>query len=189
MTIPSDLPRRTFTVRDVELMVEAGIITEDERVELIFGELIPMNPKGIRHETLKMLIMLRFARVRPPHALFIPETTFHLSPDTYIEPDFVVFPKAAGVTGLTAASALLAIEIADSSLSFDLGTKAAIYAHFNVRELWVIDADRDRIHVHRAPDNGRYTSIAAFGAKDLVTPTFAPAEFALMLAELDAEAG
>jgi Uma2 family endonuclease len=187
-TLPADIQRRTFTVRDIELMVEAGIIAERERIELIFGELIRMNPKGIRHETIKMLMMLRFARLRPPDVLFIPETTFRLSPDTYIEPDFVVFPGQAGVAGLTAASALLAIEIADSSLAFDLGAKAEVYAYFGIRELWVVDATADQIHVHRKPEDGRYTEIATFGSDDLVTPAEAPAAFALRLSELEAEA-
>ncbi len=183
-----DLPRRTFTVEDVERMIVSGIMREDERVELIFGELIPMNAKGIRHEVVKMALMMRWAHICPPDIQFIPETTFRLSRDTFLEPDFLVFPKSSGLRGLTGSSALLAVEIADSSLPFDLGAKAQVYAHFGVRELWVIDVARERIHVHHTPEDDRYINLATFSAEELVTPRHAPVAFALRLSELDTDA-
>jgi Uma2 family endonuclease len=188
-TLPRDLPRRTFTVSEIEQMCEAGIMLEDERVELIFGELIPMNSKGARHETVKLLLMLRWARLRPAHVLFIPETTFRLSVDTFVEPDFVVFPAGAGVKGLTPSSAMLAVEIADSSLSFDTKIKPQVYAYFGIPELWVIDAIHDQIHVFRSPVEGRYAETMVLGADESVTPVVAPEAFSLRLSELDAEDG
>jgi Uma2 family endonuclease len=185
--LPRDLPRRTFTVREIEQMCEAGIMLEDERVELIFGELIPMNPKGVRHESFKLLLNLRWARLRPPDVLFIPETTFRLSPDTYVEPDFVVFPSGAGVKGLTPSSALLAVEIADSSLRFDSKIKPQVYAYFGIPELWVIDAINDKLHVFRTPIDGRYTETSVLTATQTVTPLVAPSAFALSLTELERE--
>ena len=72
----------------------------------------------------------------------IPETTFRLSPDTYLEPDVVIYARTTGLKGLRGDNALLVVEIADSSLRYDIGRKAALYASFGVRELWVIDAVR-----------------------------------------------
>ena len=51
------LPRRRFTVAEVEAMVAAGVMDEDERVELIGGELVPMSPKGNHHEVLKTALL------------------------------------------------------------------------------------------------------------------------------------
>ena len=51
------LPRRRFTVAEVEAMVAAGVMEEDERVELIGGELVPMSPKGIQHEVVKIALL------------------------------------------------------------------------------------------------------------------------------------
>ena len=72
------LPRRRFTVAEVEAMVAAGVMEEDERVELIGGELVPMSPKGIQHEVVKASaapsVVPRLARrssawsLRPPFA-------------------------------------------------------------------------------------------------------------------------
>ena len=59
------LPRRRFTVAEVEAMVAAGVMEEDERVELIGGELVPMSPKGRRHETVKTALVDRWIRARP----------------------------------------------------------------------------------------------------------------------------
>ena len=66
--------------------------------------------------------------------------TFHLSADTYLAPDVVVYPRTSGLEALSGPSVLLVVEIADSSLRYDSTSKAALYASFGVRELWVIDA-------------------------------------------------
>ncbi len=52
-TAAEDLPRRRFTIAEVEAMVAAGVMDEDERIELIGGELVPMSPKGFAHEAVK----------------------------------------------------------------------------------------------------------------------------------------
>ena len=88
------LPRRRFTVVEVEAMVAAGVMDEDERVELIGGELVPMSPKGNHHEVVKIALLRRWYRVAPDDLDLAPETTFRLSDDTYLEPDVVVFPSA-----------------------------------------------------------------------------------------------
>jgi Uma2 family endonuclease len=178
------LPRRRFTVKEVERMSEVGLL-RDERIELIGGELIPMNPKGSRHEVLKTRLLRQWYRVAPDTIELIPETTFRLAVDTYLEPDVVIFDRAVGIKRLDGGNALLAVELSDSSLAFDLGPKALVYAHFGIRELWVIDATTNTIHVHREPVDGHYQSITPWHADDLVVPAFAPTEFALRLADLD----
>jgi Uma2 family endonuclease len=179
------LPRRGFTVKEVERMSEVGLLRAEERVELIGGELIPMNPKGSRHEMLKAALLKRWYRAAPDDVVLIPETTIRLAVDTYLEPDVVVFDRAVGIKRLDGGNILLAVEISDSSLAFDLGPKALVYAHFGIRELWVIDAITSTIHVHREPVDGHYQSITPWHADDLVVPAFAPTPFALRLADLD----
>ncbi len=90
------LPRRRFTVAEVEAMVEAGVMEEDERVELIGGELVPMSPKGNQHEVVKIALLSTAGIGRALTIAPAPETTFRLSEDTYLEPDVVVYPSAAG---------------------------------------------------------------------------------------------
>ena len=107
------LPRRRFTVAELEQMTAAGILGEDERIELIGGEVVPMAPKDNQHEILKTALSIYWARRLPGDLLFTTETTFRLTPDTYLEPDFVFYPKASGIKGLTAATAKLVVEIAN----------------------------------------------------------------------------
>jgi Uma2 family endonuclease len=179
------LPRRRFTVAEVEAMVAAGVMEEDERVELIGGELVPMSPKGNQHEVVKTALVDRWIRLRPDECRLTPETTFCLSADTYLEPDVVIYSRSTGLKGLTGPGVLLVVEIADSSLRYDMGRKAALYASFGVRELWVIDAVKLTTRVFRAPSPSGYGETQDLGASDRLVPRFAPQEFALRLDELE----
>jgi len=178
------LPRRRFTVAEVEAMVAAGIMDEDERVELIGGELAPMSAKGIHHEALKVALDDHWVGLRSRTCVVAPETTFRLSDDTFLEPDFVIYPRASRLKSLSQSNVLLVVEIADSS-GYDRGRKAALYASFGVRELWVIDAVKRTTRVFRKPSAEGYGETLDFGESDLLTPEFAPPEFALRLDELE----
>ena len=178
------LPRRRFTVAEVEAMVAAGVMEEDERVELIGGELVPMSPKGNPHELVKSALVDRWIRSRPDDCRLTQETTFRLSEDTYLELDIVIYPRPTGLRGLTAANALLVVEIADSSLRSDTGRKAALYASFGIRELWVIDAVRLATRVSRDPAADGYRE-SDYTASERIVPAFAPDAFALRLDELE----
>ncbi|WP_206453441.1 Uma2 family endonuclease [Aurantimonas marina] len=158
------LRRRPFTVAEIEAMVRAGIMHEHEHVELIGGEIVPMSPKGIRHERLKTFVNRELARQLPDDLAFTPETTFRLSSDTFLEPDFVVYDKAVGLEGLNGATCLLAIEISDTSLTWDRGRKAEIYAAFGIEELWVVDAVRLETRVHRQPTPTGYRLVSDHAA-------------------------
>ena len=113
------------------------------------------------------------------------ETTFRLSEDTYLDPDVLIFPCASGLEGLTGASVLLVVEIADSSLRYHIGRKAGLYASFGIRELWVIDAVRMTARVFREPAADGYRNASDFGPADRITPLIAPEAFALRLDALE----
>jgi len=155
-------------------MVEAGIVLEDERVELIGGELVPMPPKGNRHEVLKTKLMIEWARRLPDGVLFTPETTFRLSDDTYLEPDFTFYDASVGLRGLNGDNALLVVEIADSSFAYDIGRKAGLYASFGIREMWVIHAVRLDTRIHRQPSEDGYRDVADFPSSVTLTPYLLP---------------
>ena len=179
------LPRRRFTVAEVEAMVAAGVMEEDERVELIGGELVPMSPKGNQHEVVKAALLQRWYRVSPDAFGLVPETTFRLSEDTYLEPDVVIYPRASGIRGLSANTVLLVVEIADSSLRYDTGRKAALYASFGIRELWVVDAVQLTTRMFRESAADGYRSAQDFGPAERLVPVVAPEVFALRLDELE----
>jgi Uma2 family endonuclease len=178
------LPRRRFTVAELEAMVAAGILDEDERIELIGGEVVPMSPKGDHHEIVKRALTIHWARRLPERFTFATETTFRLTPGTYIEPDYVFWDNDAGIRGLKPGIAHFAVEIADSSYAYDTGRKAGIYASFGIPELWVIHAVRLETRVFRKPSPEGYLEIADHGAGAELIPAFAP-ELAVTLSALD----
>lgn len=182
-TAAEGLERRRWSVAEVEAMVRAGIIDESERIELIEGEVVPMGPKGIAHERLKIALNLYWARRLPEEFHFAQETTFRMSADTFVEPDFVFWRTSDGLANLGPRTALLAVELADSSLGFDLGRKARLYAKFAVPVLWVIDAKRLVTHVFEEPGEDGYARTAKVTAKKTLSPAFAP-DLAVRLAEL-----
>ena len=75
-TAAEGLPRRRFTVADLEAMVQAGILDENERVELIGGELVPMSPKGDSHEDVKVPLVDHWIRQRTDVTAVVQETAF-----------------------------------------------------------------------------------------------------------------
>jgi Uma2 family endonuclease len=181
--ITQGLPRRKFTVAEVERMTRKGLFLEDERFELIEGEIIPMSPKGNWHENVKQQLIEHFTDRRGKTYRIIPETTFRLSKMTFIEPDFLVYPADVAIGGITGANVLLAVEVADSSLAYDLRRKPMLYAHFGIRELWVIDARKRETTIHLDPADDAYRSVAAHGPDARLTPSLAP-ELAVTLADL-----
>ncbi|MBE7220206.1 MAG: Uma2 family endonuclease [Caulobacteraceae bacterium] len=179
------LDRRAFTIADMERMVEVGILAPDERVELIGGELVPMSAKGSRHEAIKAALNYRWGRACPDGFLFVPETGLRLDAQTYVEPDFVVVSRTKRLAEVTGPDVLLAVEVADSSLDFDLHRKPRVYAAFGVRELWVIDARRRLVHRHdRVTPNG-YSQVDLVDAATHLMPRHAPEAFALSLDSLE----
>jgi Uma2 family endonuclease len=178
------LPRRHFTFAELEQMSAAGILHEDEHIELIGGDIVAMFPRGERHEVLKTALTIYWAPKLPSDLLFITETTFRMSDDTYFEPDFVFYPKEGGWKGLGATTAKLVVEVADSSLGYDIGRKAALYASFGIAELWVIHAVTQQTRIHRAPTATGYRSNVDLPSTETLVPELVPA-MAVRLADLD----
>ncbi len=180
------LPRRRFTVAEVEAMVAAGVMEEDERVELIGGELVPMSPKGNHHEVMKAALLRSLVSARPDEIQpRRPRPPFASAKTPISSPTSSSIPARAASEGLTGANVLLVVEIADSSLRYDTGRKAALYASFGIRELWVIDAVRLTTRVFREPAADGYRNASDFGPADQLTPLIAPEAFALRLDELE----
>jgi Uma2 family endonuclease len=177
------LPRRRWSVAEIEEMVAKGIIAEDERFELIGGEVVPKSPKGARHEFVKIALNRFFQRTAPDHIEIAPETTLRLDKDSFVEPDFCVFRRGLDLKALDGAAVLLAVEIADTSLAYDMGRKSQIYAAYGVRELWVVNANTLVTRVHRQVSQGRYGQVKDEPYGQALEPELAR-ELAVSLADL-----
>jgi Uma2 family endonuclease len=178
------LPRRRWTVAEIEAMVARGIILEDERFELIGGEVVPMSPKGARHELVKAeLQQFWFPRIVGSPVSLVTETTLYIGVDDFREPDFLFWPRAIPLKDVTADAAILIVEVADTSLAYDLSVKAPAYARLGLPEYWVIDARRLVTRIHREPGPDGYPDPLEAGPGDLLEPINAPF-LAVRLADL-----
>ena len=167
-TAAEGLPRRRFTVAEVEAMVAAGVMEEDERVELIGGELVPMSPKGNHHEVVKIALPTvgigcrgrHRSRQRPPSGL----ATIPISNRTswYFRARWNPRPQSPMCCSSSKSP--------NSSRRYDMGRKAALYASFGIRDLWVIDAVKLTARVFRQPGAGGYRETLDFGPGDLLAP-------------------
>jgi Uma2 family endonuclease len=178
-------PRRSFTVAEIRRMVEAGIIAEDENFELIEGELVAKFPKGNGHEIVKAALGEIFARRAPDVLRLAIETSLYLDERTFVEPDLCLYPKRILPDDVKGADVLLAIEVAASSMSYDRGLKARIYARHGVGELWVVDAAKRETWVHRQPGaDGQWGSITKVAGDERLSPVALP-DLAIRMVDLD----
>jgi Uma2 family endonuclease len=155
---------RRFTIEEYYRLVEAGILEEDARVELLDGQIIPMAPIGPEHHWILDTLTRTFNRqedgrfgVGPGRSLPIPR---HNVP----EPDLVIY--RSGVSRrrhLTAADVLLVVEIADSTLTRDLGFKADLYRAAKIPEYWVVDVRNQCLRVFTLTGDRYETTIVREG--------------------------
>ena len=178
------LPRRRWSVAEIEAIVAKGIVGEDERFELVGGEVVPMCPKGRRHEVLRSELALFMTRRASDDLMVVAEAQLNLTDDTYLLPDILVHPKAIKVPDVRGPTALLVVEISDSSLSYDLLTKAPQYASHGVREYWVINAQTLVTTIHRQPAGSTYAQVERLEADDRLIPEAVP-QLAVTLRDLD----
>jgi Uma2 family endonuclease len=113
----------------------------------------------------------------------ITETTLYISDDEFREPDFLFWPRSIPLKDVTARNALLIVEVADSSLGYDLGAKADAYAALGLPELWVINANTLLTSVHRDPAPAGYPEPHKVRPDELLAPQLAP-QLAVRLTDL-----
>jgi Uma2 family endonuclease len=178
------LPRWCWTVAEVERMAAAGFFTEYDQFELLGGEIVPTSPAGRRHEIIRIELAHRMARLAPEDVMVAQVPQFNLSPDTFVKPDILVHPDAIQTYDLQGSDALLVVEVAETSLSYDLKTKLSLYALHGVREYWVINAITLMTNLYRQPAGTAYAVKDEVPPCDRLVPFLAP-ELAVSLAELD----
>ena len=163
-------PRR-FTRAEYDRLIELGFF-QRERIELIHGVLCRMSPIGIAHANavvrLGKLLTMRVgdrAQVRA-------QQPFCACDESEPEPDIAIVPEAEYTAHPD--SALLIIEVADSSLEYDRETKAPLYAASGVPEYWILNLIERTLEIHTSPDGARYASIERVGVGKSAAPRAFP---------------
>ncbi len=149
--------RHRITAEDYYKMGEVGIFTENDRVELIEGEIIDMTPIGSQHAYLLDKLNRVFTKQAPENTLVRIQNPLRL--DNYNEPE----PDLALVTNKDYAThhpspidTLLVVEIADSSITYDTKVKTPLYSQHNIPEVWLINVSDHIVQIFQQPENGDY---------------------------------
>ena len=159
MAVETSVELRRFTFDDVLRMVETGVLDPDARVELYDGVLIRMSPEGIDHfGSGGVWTRLLHEAYRTTGHQVRENATLYLDERSFFEPDFMVF-TADDFRWPIPETTILIIEIANTSLAYDLGSKAERYARWGLREYWVLDVPARTLIVHRDPGPDGYGAI------------------------------
>ena len=167
--------RRRFMVDDYERMAAAGILTEDDRVELIAGEIVEMSPIGDRHVGCVNVLADLLADLVRREALISVQNPIRLSADGEPQPDIALLRRGAPRAVPTPDDVLLVIEVADSSRDYDRGVKLPLYAAAGIKEAWLVDLVAEIIERHTDPYDGVYRRIAPARRGESLSSTVLPA--------------
>lgn len=154
MTVPVvELPPcfRPLRVEEYDRLIDQGVF-DGTHVELIGGVLVEMSPQGDRHIGVILYLNRLLVRLAADDLVVSVQSPLITDEVSEPEPDFAVLPWRDYRRHGKPREALLVIEVASSSLSFDLGEKARRYALANCPEYWVVDVNDKTVHVHRRPD-------------------------------------
>ncbi|MDQ3701276.1 MAG: Uma2 family endonuclease, partial [Chloroflexota bacterium] len=185
-TRASALAPHRFTAAEYYRMVEAGILGEDDRVELLGGQIVDMSPINPPHAATVDRSVRVFTRAVGDRALIRNQNPLDLGEYDAPEPDLaLVQPRADEYAEAhpTAAAVLLLVEVADSSLVYDRHVKLPLYAAAGVREAWILNLQERRLEVSQEPREDGYAVTRVYRASERLAPLVFP-ELDIAVADL-----
>jgi Uma2 family endonuclease len=153
--------RRTWTADEYHRMAEVGILHEDDRVELIDGEIVNMSPLGSRHIACVNRLSKLLERRIGDTTIVQTQSSIRLNDVSEPQPDIAVLRLRADyyADSLPAPSdVLLVIEVADTSLNYDQHVKLPRYADAAIAEVWIVDVARSMLTCYTDPRQGFYAN-------------------------------
>ena len=169
--------RRRFTVAEYYAMADAGILTRDDRVELLDGDIILMPPIGNWHQSEIDQLTHYLQRQLDARAIVRVQGPTRLSDVSEPQPDIMLLkwrddfyrdghPDSSDV--------LLLIEVSDTTIDYDRGRKLSAYARAGVQEVWIVSREDRRIEAYTEPSEGAYDNVRHAGPTDAIAPQAFP---------------
>ncbi|MDX2245779.1 MAG: Uma2 family endonuclease [Bacteroidia bacterium] len=166
------LERRLLSVHDYHLMSDAGILTGDDRVELLNGEIVTRSPIGSKHAGYVGKITAVLNKILDGKAIIFPQNPIKISDYSEPEPDISVLllrddfyisrlPEPGDI--------YLVIEVSDSTLEKDREVKLPLYALAGIPEVWIVNINDEQIEVHSQPREDVYTLRRLLDRSDVLT--------------------
>ncbi len=174
------LPRtkQKLSVEEYEALIDSGVLTENDRVELIDGEIVDKMTIGKAHASCVARLHRIFVQRLGAQKLVFSQSPVELS-GSLPEPDLLVLRNDPGEYATARPQpedVLLLIEVADTSLEFDRDEKLSLYAADGIREYWIVNLRDNQLEVFWDPDRkvGRYRNSCVMRPCDRVVPTCLP---------------
>lgn len=161
--------KRLFTVDEFHQMAEAGVFGEDDRLELLDGEIVQMTPIGSRHAACVMRLNAWFSQVGQSRALVSVQGPLVLAEGTELYPDIALLRPRADFYGQShprPSDVLLLVEVTDTTGDYDRRLKVPRYARAGIPEVWVVDLRARAIDVYDRPMAGEYRGQRQVGPGD-----------------------
>ena len=171
------IQRRLFTVQEYHLMGEAGILGEDDWVELIEGEIVQMAAIGTRHASSVKRLIAVFSDLDRRKAIMGAQDPIQLTERTEPQPDVVLLQPRADYYATAhpvPSEVLLLVEVADSTVDNDRNIKVPIYARSGIQEVWLVDLVENCLEVYRQPGPNGYSLMLKFWRGQQVAPLAFP---------------
>jgi Uma2 family endonuclease len=164
----TEVRSRRFTSDEVQAMLEAGILHEDDPLELIDGQLVVMSPINDPHIVcINRLNRLFVERTTSDVAVSV-QNPVRIDDHNEPEPDVVLSTALDGAPHPE--DVLLLVEVSDTTLAYDRDVKRPLYARAGIPEVWILDLEAQQIEVHREPDDDVYRTRHLASLDDTVTP-------------------
>ena len=170
------LLRRCFTVEEYHRMGQFGILSEDDRVELIEGEIVEMTPIGSRHAACVARLTALFSRVQPRGIVWV-QNPIRLGQRSEPQPDLALLrprPDFYDEAHPGTADVLLVVEVAETSGNVDRKVKVPLYARAGVPEVWLVDLGGECIEVYRNPGSQGYQEVRRVQRGERLAPHALP---------------
>jgi Uma2 family endonuclease len=172
-----EVTKKLFTVDEYYRMADAGILTADDRVELIDGEIIEMSPIGNRHKACVNRANTFFAEAFGRSAVVGNQTPVRLSNYTEPVPDVVVLKPVSDFYASRECrpeDVFFIVEVSDTTLRYDKNVKLPLYAVAGVAEVWIEDLKNELLLVYRNPTEKSFTTSVVLHRGDLLAPIAFP---------------
>jgi Uma2 family endonuclease len=169
--------RRRFTVEEYHRMAEAGILHEDDRIELIEGEIIRLSAKGSRHSASINRCTTAFTSRLGGTTIVSVQNPVRTDEYGEPEPDLAVLRPRQDFYERetpTPRDVLLLVEVADGSIGYDRRYKLPLYTRARIPEVWIVDLNSNAIERYADPVNGAYRTVVRVARGEAITSVTLP---------------
>ena len=159
------LLRRKFTIEQYHKMAESGILTEDDRVELIRGEIVEMSPIGRRHAACVRRLVKLFSEKLSQRAIVDTQNPVELSDRSEPQPDVTLLqphPDFYEAGHPQPEDIFLLVEVADTTVETDRNVKIPLYAEGGISEVWLVDINEQCVEIYQEPLSTGYQNVQKF---------------------------